>query len=112
MMNAKQTASYENQNKTDTQTGALALYEEEAHLQVVKLEQGKPVEYWQDSDPDHLRRLDIVLGEICDVVPALQAIFVDIGTKQPGFLPIAEVFDEPKTGQPVLVQIKRLCEPP
>ena len=111
-MSMKQTDADYQQHKSEEMTDALALYEQDACLQVVKLEAGKPVEYWQEGDQDSQRRLDIILGEVCDVSPSLQAVFVEIGTDQPGFLPLNEAPALISTGQPLMVQIKRLCEPP
>ena len=111
-MNMKQTDKNKQQQNQETLTDELALYEQDTYLQVVKLEAGRPVEYWRETDSVNLRRLDIVIGEVCDVAPALQAVFVDLGTEEPGFLQLQEVSAQIRTGQPILVQIKRLCEPP
>lgn len=68
------------------------------------LEEGKPVEYWR-----HPQEGDVLyLGRVQNLMPKLEAAFVDIGEQKNAFLPMIEKnLPPPKAGQEVLVQVVR-----
>lgn len=54
----------------------------------------------------------IYLGRVINVVPALQAAFVDIGTQTHGFLPVSQTFEDDisksvHVGEKLLVQLRK-----
>ncbi len=103
----------EKKDPTLPEDETLAIFaDEENQTQIVKLEQGKPVEWLSETGSRTVRRLDLYLGEIRDIKPSLKAVFIDIGQEQPGFLPLGECAGQPRVGQPLLVQIKKRCDPP
>lgn len=62
--------------------------------------------------PQGLRAGDIVKGRVVNVVPSLQAAFVDVGDTQNGFLPVNATYQDDISraaheGQDVLVQVKQ-----
>lgn len=62
--------------------------------------------------PQGLRAGDIVKGRVVNVVPSLQAAFIDIGDSQNGFLPVIATYQDDISravheGQALLVQVKQ-----
>lgn len=89
----------------------IAIYRQAGAVCLVLLEDGKPAEVLADDPLKPLRRQDIVLGRVRQVVPALDCAFIDIGEPHDAMLPLAEAPDGIKAGQPLLAQIHRICSP-
>lgn len=89
----------------------IAIYRQAGTVCLVLLEDGKPSEVLSDDQLKPLRRQDIVLGRVRQVVPALNCAFIDIGEPHDAMLPLAEAPDGIKAGQPLLAQIHRVCGP-
>lgn len=94
---------------------------------ILVLEEGKIIEKYEEND--NLKRLEgnIYLGKVTDVLPGMQAAFVDIGDCKNAFLHIKDILpkisnetgnknedlskynikDYVKQGMPVIVQVKK-----
>jgi Ribonuclease G/E len=89
----------------------LAIYSENGTENIVVLEDGRPVEWLRAGGEPRLHKLDIVLGLVRQVTPALRCAFVDIGDVHDAMLPLRDPRPAVKTGQPLLVQIRREAPP-
>ncbi|HBP37911.1 MAG TPA: hypothetical protein DD640_04070 [Clostridiales bacterium] len=98
----------------------LAIYRQDGGTCHVLLEDGRPAELLAGSSGSDesagdfrmpLHRLDILLGQVRQSVPALAGAFVNIGMDHDAFLPIADASSGLKAGQSLLVQIRRLNNP-
>lgn len=85
----------------------MAVYREGDAVYYVLLENGKPVEWMADIPGQTLHRLDIYLGQVRQVVPALKCAFINLGSGHDAMLPLADAPAEIKPGNPVIVQIRR-----
>ena len=85
----------------------MAVYREGEAVYYVLLENGKPVEWMADIPGQTLHRLDIYLGQVRQVVPALKCAFIKLGNGHDAMLPLADAPAEIKPGNPVIVQICR-----
>ncbi len=90
----------------------LLFYRDSGTAVAVLLESGEPVERMAERDPDVAGpgRMDVVLGRVGRAVPALAAVFVDIGSDHPAMLPIRSAFpgEKPVLGAALPVQVVRL----
>ena len=84
----------------------IAIYQKDDTISCVLLEGKKPVERLVRCG-SCCRRLDIVTGTVRQIVPPLQAVFIEIGDVHDAFLPLKEAPSSVKPGQPVIVQISR-----
>jgi Ribonuclease G/E len=87
----------------------LAIYKKDGDMCIVLLEDGHPVEFIQDDQQSRLHRMDIFLGQIRQIVPALNCAFVDIGIGRDGMLTMDETGAFVKPGQRMIVQVKKLA---
>ena len=85
----------------------MAVFREGETIYYVLLEDGKPAEWMAEQPGQPLHRLDIFLGQVRQVVPALNCAFVKIGDGHDAMLPLAEVPADIKPGSPVIIQIRR-----
>ena len=92
---------------------------------IAALENGKLVEIYEENEESkHARNeRNIYLGIVKDIVPGMQAAFVDIGTEKKGFIHVKDVIpqvdekiekridlkikDVIKSGQKILIQIQK-----
>lgn len=105
-------------NRPDDQVGTgarhdpvkseLVCYDQDASVRCILLEDDRPAECIVGPSDGQLRRQDILLGQVRQVVPALNGAFIDIGTDHDALLPLAEAPPGIKAGQSIVVQIKRI----
>ena len=73
---------------------------------IIVLERGKIVEYYE-YQPDNMPTIgNIYVGQIKDVLPKSNTLFVDYGNEKPGYLQLKELDKKYKRGDKILVQIK------
>lgn len=85
----------------------MAVYREDDTVYYVLLEEGEPAEWMAEPPGLILHRLDIFLGQVRQVVPALSCAFVKIDDGHDAMLPLAEAPAEIKPGNTVIVQVRR-----
>lgn len=91
----------------------ILIYRDSADLvQAVLLENGLAMEWIRPQRPGSAVRQDIILGRVDSIEPALNGAFIAIGQPENGLLPLKEAPSGLKAGQPVIVQIRRLTQPP
>lgn len=82
---------------------------------IVLMEQGEPVEVYYESKREESLVGNIYAGRVENVIPTLQAAFVDIGAEKNAYLYYGkkraasdtEKTDRPKAGETVLVQVEK-----
>ena len=85
----------------------MAVYREGDAVYYVLLENGKPAEWMADKPEQTLHRLDVHLGQVRQIVPALNCAFINLGSGHDAMLPLADAPAEIKPGSPVIIQIRR-----
>lgn len=85
----------------------LIVYRQQDTICFVLTEAGKPVEVLRTSADKVLHRQDVVLGAVRQVLPALAGAFIDVGEDHDALLPIAEASPDIKSGQRIIVQIRK-----
>ena len=105
----------------------IIINKEESKLTVILVENGILVEKYEENEKQDRREGNIYLGKVQNVLPGMQAAFIDIGTEKNTFIHLKDVLpkmDETKqnveevlkqknikeiikTGMPILVQVKR-----
>lgn len=73
----------------------------------VLMEDNRPVEVLKKEAGETLYRLDIMLGRVRQVMPALGGAFVDIGDQHDALLPLVDAPKTIKAGQDIMVQIRK-----
>ena len=89
------------------QSSELAIYRQADTVCYVLLENSRPAEVLFDPPGPLIHRQDIYLGQVRQVLPALDCAFVDIGSGHDGMLPLSEAPENLKPGRPLIVQIKK-----
>lgn len=84
----------------------MIVYRQQNEIRCVLTENGRPVEVIRAAE-SALRRQDLVLGVVRQVMPSLDAVFIDIGAQHDAWLPRAEARPDVKAGQTILVQIRK-----
>lgn len=95
--------------KTSLRSDILLYRNSQNQPQAVLLQAGQAVEWFAPLPESDVAVKDIYLGQIASVDRGLQRVFVDIGWTENGFLPLKEVQNQAKEGQPLVVQIRRLA---
>ena len=83
---------------------------------IVLVENGKLVEYYQSTEEDRKRRLEgnIYVGQVEDIINGMQAAFVDFGEKKKGFIHLKDVLpkvDETKQKVDESIDISKILKP-
>ena len=66
------------------------------------------MEYYEFSENDREILGDIRLGQVREVVPGINAVFMNVGENRPGFMPVDKGrISDYKPGQEFLVQIQK-----
>ena len=73
----------------------------------VALMEDKRLLYFSSLLPDGVRAEQIYLGVVDRIVKGMEAAFVRLNTEQMGFLPFAECREKPRSGDKILVQVKK-----
>ncbi len=69
---------------------------------------GTLMEYYEFSENDREILGDIRLGQVREVVPGINAVFINVGENRPGFMPVDKGrISDYKPGQELLVQIQK-----
>lgn len=84
----------------------LLLWQDPTGPRALLTENGQPVEQMTAASPDMPAVGDIWIGRVSRIVPALSAVFIDIGDQQDGLLNRNEAPPGLREGQPILVQIR------
>jgi ribonuclease G len=84
---------------------------EEGLTRVALLENGKLEEYYEEGQKDHHVAGNIYMGKVVNVLPGMQAAFVDIGLKKNAFLYIDDILPahlekQPKVKPPITDLVK------
>ena len=82
--------------------------------QIAIVENGKLVEYYEDSNSMARREGNIYIGIVKDVIKGMQSAFVDIGTEKKGFIYLKDILpkiDETKEKQDKNINITDVVEP-
>ncbi|WP_248927395.1 Rne/Rng family ribonuclease [Paenibacillus hamazuiensis] len=84
----------------------IAVHCEEGSTRVALMEDGKLQEYYEEGQKDHHIAGNIYIGKVVNVLPGMQAAFVDIGLKKNAFLYIDDVLPahlekQPKVKPPI-----------
>ena len=83
---------------------------------IILVENGKMVEYYQSTEEDRKRRLEgnIYVGQVEDIINGMQAAFVDFGEKKKGFIHLKDVLpkvDETKQKVDESISISKILKP-
>ena len=83
---------------------------------IVLVENGKLVEYYQSTEEDRKRRLEgnIYVGQVEDIINGMQAALVDFGEKKKGFIHLKDVLpkvDETKQKVDESIDISKILKP-
>lgn len=89
----------------------IAVHCEEGFTRVALLEDGKLEEYYEEGQKHHHVAGSIYMGKVANVLPGMQAAFVDIGLQKNAFLYIddllpAHLEKQPKTKPPITDLVK------
>ena len=76
-------------------------------LQIIVLEKGKIVELYEYDENNIPKLGNVYIGQINDVVPSMNTLFVDIGFEKAGYLQLDNFDKKYKNGEKILVQIKK-----
>ncbi|MDL1970300.1 MAG: Rne/Rng family ribonuclease [Candidatus Desulfofervidaceae bacterium] len=83
--------------------------DEPEEVRVALVEKGKLEEFYIETAAQGQTRGNIYKGIVCDIVPSLQAVFVDYGATKRGFLQIDEIHPEyflsPAKGKPLVERV-------
>lgn len=82
--------------------------------QIALIENGKLVEYYQESDEYRRREGNIYIGIVRDIINGMQSAFVDIGTEKNSFIHLKDILpkiDETKESQKETIEIKNVVKP-
>ena len=83
---------------------------------IVLIEKGKMIEYYQSTEEDRKKRLEgnIYVGQVEDIINGMQAAFVDFGEKKKGFIHLKDVLpkvDETKQKVDESISISKILKP-
>ncbi|MEA4888080.1 MAG: ribonuclease E/G [Clostridiaceae bacterium] len=90
------------------ESSELAIYPSPEGVCHVLLEDGRAVEYLVDDQSARPRRLDLYLGVVKRITPAIKGVFIDIGDDHDALLNLGEAPVSVRCGQRLIVQIKRI----
>lgn len=96
----------------------------EEQKKIALVENGKLIEYYEETDEMNRLEGNIYMGIVKDIIPGMQAAFVDIGTEKNSFIHLKDILpkidetkdkiddkikiaDVAKQNQKVLVQVKK-----
>ena len=102
----------------------LLIQENQEKKQIALVENGKLIEYYEESENTNRKEGDIYIGIVKDIIKGMQAAFVDIGTGKNSFIHLKDVLEKVdeskekadsdidinkviKQGQKLLVQVKK-----
>ena len=81
--------------------------------QIALIENGKLVEYYQESEEYKRREGNIYIGIVKDVINGMQSAFVDIGTEKNSFIHLKDILpkiDETKEKQDENIEINQVAK--
>ena len=62
--------------------------------QIALIENGKLVEIYDENENDNKNEGNIYIGVVKDVLPGMQAAFLDIGTEKNSFIHLKDIFPQ------------------
>lgn len=84
--------------------------------QIILVENGKLVEIYEEGNNDNKNEGNIYIGVVKDIIPGMQAAFVDIGTEKNSFIHLKDILpqkDQKNTSsnEKVELNIKKIVKP-
>ena len=86
----------------------------EKQRQIVLVEDGKMVEYYEEEEQDNKNEGNIYIGVVKDIVKGMQAAFVDIGIEKNSLIHLKDILekkDEKKTNMKIEQDIHTIIKP-
>ena len=74
----------------------LIIKRQEKQRQIVLVEDGNIIEYYEEGEEDNRNEGNIYLGVVKDIVKGMQAAFVDIGIEKNSLIHLKDIIDKKK----------------
>lgn len=92
----------------------LYIQKQENKEKIALVENGKLIEYYEESENTNRKEGDIYIGIVKDVIKGMQSAFVDIGTEKNSFIHLKDILpkiDETKETADNTIDITKLVKP-
>lgn len=92
----------------------LYIQKQENKEKIALVENGKLIEYYEESENTNRKEGDIYIGIVKDVIKGMQSAFVDIGTEKNSFIHLKDILpkiDETKETADNTIDITKLLKP-
>ena len=92
----------------------LYIQKQENEEKIALVENGKLIEYYEESENTNRKEGDIYIGIVKDIIKGMQSAFVDIGTEKNSFIHLKDILpkiDETKETADNTVDITKLVKP-
>ena len=90
------------------------IYKKENQEKVALIENGNLVEYYEEDEETDRKEGNIYVGTVKDIIPGMQAAFIDIGTEKNGFIHLKDILpkvDEKNEKLELNLDIKKVIKP-
>ncbi len=92
----------------------LYIQKQENEEKIALVENGKLIEYYEESENTNRKEGDIYIGIVKDIIKGMQSAFVDIGTEKNSFIHLKDILpkiDETKETADNTIDITKLVKP-